>query len=325
MDWAFERDNSRIDQENISPDINVLGDKSDEKVSTEPLKSKERFALLPVFSKGVLSVGIRVQACISGSLGGHSSTHSSKFVFDNKDTTFLAVGGTKSPELVNVTFMSHSIASGKIIAFLQFDEKVFRRLVATGKMLAPLLLNALLSCDVYRESKDQCEICSALRAESCSCAHTTTIPPNPMHFGTLAPNFVLYGGQFSARKISWKRSFAGVLIQHATISAMCRIDISVNEKLVSALCDFERSGDGADNSLAELANEVSERRPLVGRQKRAFDLGESDQDDIPKGSKENKDAESMLSERFLVSSSQVYLIGKSQRKNFQETSTSIIR
>lgn len=318
VNWGFEKESFEIDEENISPDPIFLDDKGDEKVSSEPLRSEGNFALLPVFSKGALSVGLRVQSCISGSPDRQFAlTHCSKFVFDNEDTTFLAVRGNSSQELVNVTFMSHSIASGRMVAFLQFNGKAFRRLVATAKMSAPLLLNALLSCDVYRESKYLCAKCSVSRAEICSCAHSTTIPSHPMHFETLAPNFVLYGGQFSARKFSWKRSFAGILIQDRTISARCRIDISVNEKSVSALCDLERK------CVEGVESEVCGSFPLMG-QIRTFDLHEADQG-IPKGPKEDKGAESKLSPSKGVSISLLCSIGKSQRKNFQERSTSIIR
>lgn len=198
--------------------------------------SQKHVALLPLFSNEHLTVGLRLQVVTRSN--NRQYVVCSKFVFDNVSTSLLSVSDLSNRDRIVATFMSHSFVQGRTFACMKFRAETFRRAVTTESISAAVLLNALVSATICTENKNRCETCNTSREDRCRCRHVTSIPRHPMHFEALAPNVLLYAGNFSGRMLNWRRGRNEVLTQDIPTPTTCRVSVSVHARRVAAVCNL---------------------------------------------------------------------------------------
>eukprot|EP00177_Eucheuma_denticulatum_P008182 GFKZ01014893.1.p1 GENE.GFKZ01014893.1~~GFKZ01014893.1.p1 ORF type:complete len:406 (+),score=17.29 GFKZ01014893.1:638-1855(+) len=203
--------------------------------------SSERSALIPLFTKDSITLGLQVRvkgAALDGAGTDQGRITYARFAFDNRDTSLISVDQRISGRDLLVSHMSHHVRSGRFLTFFQFQAQTFCSLVQSGSLSSSRLLNSLLRYVFIEELRDLCLICNKLNTMTCSCALPTGLPKHPMDFSLFAHNFTLYSGHFTSTKIVWSRSPANVLIKQEPMQVECEIVVSLGAEMVRDMCQL---------------------------------------------------------------------------------------
>lgn len=245
-DFLFTRDN--ISTRDIASSVQkasgvIASLKIFKNSKSESPSYSEQFALIPVFSNGKITTGILVKkghsagSSSSAPRSSNTGTLKARVAFNNNLGILLAVFTPNGSGIVQVLYVSHHVQNGVKVAFLEFKDDMLKNSVFGSKISAPLIINSLQKCEYYHEERKICLICSREVSKRCRCTFNTFNPKHPLDFASFAPNLVLLGGQFHVRKILWYRSKETLMSNTSSNGYICSIQISVDGKKVSSVCN----------------------------------------------------------------------------------------
>lgn len=231
--------------------------------------TSERSALIPLFSKDAITLGVQIRVKSLPIDGAEMDQHEvqdevscSRFAFDNRDTTFISVDQQVPDRELLVSYMSHDVRSGRSLTFFQFKAQTFCSLVQSGSLSSSRILNSVMRYVFSDEIRELCLICNKTRSITCSCTLPTSIPSHPMDFSLFAHNFTLYSGDFRSSKTVWSRSSSDVLIKLEPEEVRCEIVVSVGAAMVRDICELvkARTFSGARATVAAVPTEQGQER-----------------------------------------------------------------
>lgn len=212
----------------------------------------DSFCLVPVLSRGNVTLGILVRQTTEVEPHPYCSYHNLKhvpytrFAFDNSTTSLINVAtkwGSSSQQIVS--FFSHDVRRGRLLSCFSFkDGDVRERVIGDDDALTDII-DHLTACESVSEDRETCVSCMRPWPSGCKCSHQTHTPSHPLDFSVFARNVVLYAGTFHAHVRRWQRSSDGELTMLQPVPKISSsVSVSVNHESASDLCDLAISAVG---------------------------------------------------------------------------------